>query len=476
MTPRNAKPEVSFPLRNNSAISIIPKATSVTSPGGTRPLSRPGSGPGYRPFEKEAAKRGKPVATGAAKPQVSQVCSLTTQVSLQRVSKAKQDQLDHSSVGENSNSSDSQLRTDQRVEEVRLEDVVGEASSNPEYSPSNSNRDSNNDGDNSLQKHTDDKSQVYGNDHHMSSGQVVQNQHEAITDISSKLENHGSQTDGTDLPKTSEQMMNYGQSFGGQPDKRDSHSDEIIIEEPSPVSSTKLAPPAPVPPMQIPPPPQSQLHQPQPLQPHAAHRTTEMTKNIGEVSNPAVVPLSAGGNSVPAKDRDTRAQDLPQGDPHGLAQGYPYAQYPRYYDYADPRSRSLPSPYGTYFPGVTPHPTNPRLNVDAAKPQIDPAKPSEDRTMMSVPTAYSQSSSAVPKAPVEPNEPKPTETAASTLATATNPSRDDPHVPTAFTHPASSRYPGPYPPAPYDPYSQHYPPAPGSSAAYPPSGEFQYFA
>ena len=473
MAQRNTKPEVSFPLRNNSAISIIPKSTPATSPGGVRPLSRPGSGPGYRPFaDKEIAKRSKPVATGAAKPQVSQV-HLTNQVSLQRVSKAKQDHLDHSSVGENSNSSDSQLRTDQRVEEVRVEDIVGEASSNNEYSPTNSNQiesnESNNDGDNSLQKHTDDKSQVYGSEH-ISTCQGIQTQqhNEVIAEIKSKLDNNLTHSDLKESSK-SEQMANYGQSFSSQLDKRDSHNDEITIEKTSLGNASKLAPPSSVPGIQ-----QPQLHQPQPLQPHA-QRPAEIAKNVVEPSHSATIPLAANAaGATGVKERDTRVQEISPGDPHGLSQGYPYAQYPRYYDYADPRARTLPSPYGTYFPGVTPHPTNPRLNVDSAKPQADLAKPVDDRTTMSGPTAYSQTSSSTAKAPVESSETKTTETAATSLS-ATSASREEAHVPTAFSHPASSRYPGPYPPTPYDPYAQHYPPAPGASAAYPPSGKLSFY-
>lgn len=161
-----------------------------------------------------------------------------------------------------------------------------------------------------------------------------------------------------------------------------------------------------------------------------------------------------------------------QGDPPSVPQGYPYAQYPRYYDYSDPRSRSLSNPYGTYFPGVPPHTANPssRLPVDTTKPPPDLGKPMDERGVMNVPTAYSQVSSITAKTLTSSSaESKSTENSATTTATS---SRDETtHIPTAFSHPTSTRYPGPYPPGPYDPYSQHYPPAPGSSAAYPPAGE-----
>lgn len=124
-SPRSSKtPDVGFPLRNNSAISIIPKSSSSSgSSSSQRPLSRSSSGPSYRPFEKEPARRQRPLVTAAAKPYSSQV-SLGNQVSLSRLPR-KSDEPSPSG-GENSNSSDGQVRTDQRVEEVQVEDIVGD--------------------------------------------------------------------------------------------------------------------------------------------------------------------------------------------------------------------------------------------------------------------------------------------------------------------------------------------------------------
>jgi len=168
-----------------------------------------------------------------------------------------------------------------------------------------------------------------------------------------------------------------------------------------------------------------------------------------------------------------------QSDPTpSVPQGYPYAQYPRYYDYSDPRSRSLSNPYGTYFPGVPPHTANPssRLPVDTTKPQPDLGKPIDERSVMNVPTAYSSQVPTITAKTLTNNsaatESKGTDTTAVTTTMASSSRDEATHIPTAFSHPTSTRYPGPYPPGPYDPYSQHYPPAPGSSAAYPPAGKF----
>lgn len=168
-----------------------------------------------------------------------------------------------------------------------------------------------------------------------------------------------------------------------------------------------------------------------------------------------------------------------QGDSiSSVPQGYPYAQYPRYYDYSDPRSRSLSNPYNTYFPSV-PHTANPnnRLpTVDTIKSQPDLGKPIDERSVMNVPTAYSSQVPSITAKTLTSSatESKGIDAAAmtTTVTSVASSSRDETtHIPTAFSHPTSTRYSGPYPPGPYDPYSQHYPPAPGSSAAYPPAGE-----
>nr|XP_033325111.1 uncharacterized protein LOC117219783 isoform X2 [Megalopta genalis] len=597
MAQRNSsKPEVGFPLRNNSAISIIPKSSSSNQPSG-RSITKPGSGPNYRPFaDKEISKRPKPVATATAKPYLSQV-NLTNQVSLSRLPKVKQEPVDHSTLGENSNSSDGQVRTEQRVEEVRLEDVVAEVSSNTEYSPSNHNRVSNSDIDASMQKSSEENSQVYSSESVMAQG--VQTHHDQTeTELTSKLNKQCSPSIETQVSKANDRLTNYGHAFPNQQDNRDSSNDEIIIEDspqvplqiqtqvhsqipPSQMPSqiTQQVPPqitpqvpqvtsqvqtqiSPQVPLQVPPqiqlqipshvpsqispqvqpqippqgpplvspqvssqispqvssqippqvppqvppqaPPQvsSQMssqvgtqatsstpltplltQQPAPstmqAPPTSSLRSTEAPKGITDSTiGTSATTICTGTNTMTSPkipESNIRETTPMQGEPN-VPQGYPYAQYPRYYDYTDPRSRSLSSPYGTYFPGVPPHTTNPRLPMDATKTQSDLGKPVEDRTMINVPPTYSQVPNTTAKTLANTTESKGTEAVVTTAATTatttatTTTNRDDAHIPTAFSHPTSSRYPGPYPPGPYDPYSQHYPPAPGSSAAYPPSG------
>ncbi|KOC64209.1 Helicase ARIP4 [Habropoda laboriosa] len=529
VTQRNSKPEVGFPLRNNSAISIIPKSSSSNQPSG-RSINKPGSGPNYRPFaDKEASKRPKPVATATAKPYLSQV-TLTNQVSLQRLPKVKQEPVDHSTLGENSNSSDGQVRTEQRVEEVRLEDVVAEVSSNTDYSPPNHNRVTNSDTDTSLQKSSEENNQVYTSD--SVTAQSVQTQHDQTeTELSSKIDKQCSPLIEKEITKTADTLTNYGHSFPTQTEKRDASSDDIIIEDPSPqiqpqVPSqiqpqvqSQVSPQVPpqvslqVPPQlpsqiplqispqlssqgppQIPPqaisqaasqvatqstssgplPPLLTQSIPSTMQvpPTPALRGTEISKSITDSTiGSSTTSMCTGTNTMtsPKTTEPSMRESSMQSEPPNVPQGYPYAQYPRYYDYSDPRSRSLSTPYGTYFPGVPPHAANPRLPMDTAKAQPDLGKPMEERTMMNVPPAYSQVPNTTAKTLVNTTEAKGAE-AMVTTTVATTPTRDDTHIPTAFSHPTSSRYPGPYPPGPYDPYSQHYPPAPGSSATYPPGG------
>ncbi|XP_034183162.2 uncharacterized protein LOC117605678 isoform X1 [Osmia lignaria lignaria] len=551
MVQRNSKPEVGFPLRNNSAISIIPKSSS-SNPTSARSVNKPGGGPNYRPFaDKEASKRPKPVATATAKPYLSQV-NLTNQVSLSRLPKVKQEPVDHSALGENSNSSDGQVRTEQRVEEVRLEDVVAEVSSNTDYSPSSHNRMTNSDTDSSLQKSSEENSQVYSSDSVTAQG--VQTQHDQTeTELTSKIDKQCSPSIEKEVTKTSDTLANYGHAFQTQQEKRDTPNDEIIIEDPpqvppqmqSQLSSqlpsqvpsqippqvppqvspqipsqvpSQVLPQAPsqvpsqisqqVPPQissqvqpqipsQMPPqlssqgPPQipsqvltqstpstplssllSQQPSPSSMQvpPTPTLRGTEVPKGITDSTIGSSAPsVCTGTNTItsPKTVEPSMRETSIQSEPPNMPQGYPYAQYPRYYDYSDPRSRSLSTPYGTYFPGVPPHATNSRLPIDTAKPQPDLGKPIEERTMMNVPPAYSQVPNTTAKTLANTTETKSTETIATTTV-ASAPSREDTHIPTAFSHPTSSRYPGPYPPGPYDPYTQHYPPTPASSAAYPP--------
>ncbi|CAL7951520.1 unnamed protein product [Xylocopa violacea] len=532
MTQRNSKPELGFPLRNNSAISIIPKSSSSNQTSG-RSINKPGSGPNYRPFaDKEASKRPKSVATATAKPYLSQV-NLTNQVSLSRLPKVKQEPVDHSTLGDNSNSSDGQVRTEQRVEEVRLEDVVAEVSSNTTYSPPNHNRVTNSDTDASVQKSSEENSQVYTSDSVTAQG--VQTQHDHTeTELTSKIDKQCSPSIEKEVAKTTDTLTNYGHAFQNQQEKRDTTNDEIIIEDPAPVPpqiqpqvpsqipaqvpqqvpsqvqsqvqshissqlpptippqiapqlssqgppqipsqassqiapqvATQSAPPVPLPSLL------TQQSTPSTMQvpPTPTLRGTEVSKSITEpIIGSTATSVCTGTNTMTSSKtaEPSMRETSIQSDPPNVPQGYPYAQYPRYYDYSDPRSRSLSTPYGTYFPGVPPHTANPRLPMDTAKTQ-DLGKPMEERTMMNVPSAYSQVPNTTAKTLANTTETKGAEVMVTTTV-ATTPTRDDTHIPTAFSHPTSSRYPGPYPPGPYDPYTQHYPPAPGSSATYPPSG------
>ncbi|RLU23909.1 hypothetical protein DMN91_004117 [Ooceraea biroi] len=574
---RSSKPEVSFPLRNNSAISIIPKSSSSNQTS-NRPLNKPSPSPGYKPFgDKEVSKRPKPVATATAKPYLSQV-NLTNQVSLSRLPKVKQEPMDHSTLGDNSNSSDGQVRTEQRVEEVRLEDVVAEVSSNTEYSPSHT-RTTNSDTDTSLPKSSEEGTQVYTSD---TLAQGVQTQHDQTeSELPSTADKQCSPAEKE--PPKSDALMNYNRSFHSQTEKREGSSDDIIIEESSqvtsqmtqqvtpqippqaatqtytttpepisslltsqPVPSTMSVPSAmssmpsgipvsssmpsnmpssipsnmpssislnmpssipssmPVPssmpipssisvpssmpvPSSVPVPSSMPVSSSMPI-PSTPVRGPETPKSIADsqaVSSTASVCTSTNITSLKSTEPTTASirDNMVQGDPTpSVPQGYPYAQYPRYYDYSDPRSRSLSNPYGTYFPGVPPHTANPssRLPVDTTKPQPDLGKPIDERNVMNVPTAYSSQVPSITAKTLTNNstatESKGTDTTAVTTTVASSSRDEATHIPTAFSHPTSTRYPGPYPPGPYDPYSQHYPPAPGSSAAYPPGGAPGYSA
>ncbi|KZC10261.1 Helicase ARIP4 [Dufourea novaeangliae] len=566
---RNSKPEVGFPLRNNSAISIIPKSSSSNQTSG-RPINKPGTGPNYRPFaDKEISKRPKPVATATAKPYTSQV-NLTNQVSLSRLPRVKQEPVDHSTLGENSNSSDGQVRTEQRVEEVRLEDVVAEVSSNTDYSPSNHNRVSNSDTDTSLQKSSEENSQVYASDTVTTQG--VQTQHEQTeTELTSKHNKQCSPSIEKQVMKTNDALTNYGHGFQNQQENRDAPNDEIIIEDPPQVSSqiqtqlpsqmpsqmppqgpphvppqvmpqvtsqvpSQLPPqmspqvppqmspqaqpqiPTPIPPQvpahvqpQIPPQVQSQVspqvtpQMPSQMPPQMSSqvgtqatssapltplltqqstpstmqvppiptlRGTEVTKGITDSTvGSTATSVCTGTNTMtsPKMTESSIRETSMQGEPN-IPQGYPYAQYPRYYDYSDPRSRSLATPYGTYFPGVPPHTSNPRLPVDTTKTQPDLGKPMEDRTMMNVPPTYSQVPNTTAKtlanttetkgAPGYPTYGGPTyNTDYARMYSAFHgpPPPADPYIHRGYappsSHPPNYYPPFPHPPPPYPNYS-----------------------
>lgn len=507
--------EIGFPLRNNSAISIIPKSsTSNTQTQPSRSLVKPGVN--YRPFgEKEVAKRAKPVATAAAKPYSSQINA--NQVSLSRINKQKQDNPNEfASMGENSNSSDSQkVRSEQRVEEVRIEDVVNESGSNSEYSPSS--RPSNSDTDTNMPRPIMENK--------MTPNFPIQSSPARPQGIRTPQDRDMYMTD----PKVNAQKKFEMNRSGFPKDKKTDGSDEIIIEDslqkqhsqhqhlhqhhPHPAQQHQQHPHQHQPVHQpIPQHPQPTRAQHRPISKHSSgvpRVTSDVILSGGKnhnnpgsnlhLTSPSVTPspnISTPSRSKPTSVEPTgpREPTIPSDPTHGLPQGYPYAQYPRYYDYPDPRSRPLVDPYGSYFPPAPPPHT--ATNLPRATPESSPAlQPSAAPVQHSKPvhkeetpkpsnespsTAYSRVNAMpsknshapeVPETPVAKSvDPLPASHPGSASASnAPAPVRDDPHVPTAFSHPSSVRSaypPGPYPPAPYDPYSQHYPPAPASSAAY----------
>ncbi|XP_015123185.1 uncharacterized protein LOC107045422 [Diachasma alloeum] len=398
--PQSQKPEVSFPLRNNSAISIIPK-TPTSAPATPRPLSRPSSGSGYRQFPDKDPKRPKPVIPTPVLRNVNHM-ALNNQVSLQRVS--KKHEMDHS-AGENSNSSDSQPRTDQRVEEVRLEDIVGEAGSNSEYSPSNQRMPQH---ENPEDKHEEMRS--FGGESKVSV-QSVQTQHSE--DAEKRLE-----------PK--EMRPGYGHAY-----QKD--DDEIIIEE-----SVRTPQHSQVQQSVVNPQVQQSVVNPQ-VQQSVVNPQVQSVVNPQNVQGSVQRQEMTPGKMAPMEgshQQGTSVEDQRQSedDPHGrMPQDYPYAEYPRYYEYPDPRARGIAAPgiYGGFYPGGV-----------AKEPK------GEERV-------YPQGSQAV-QAPVP--GPQGEGNAVKTEASAGS-------VPTAFGHPGG-RYPAGYPPAPYEGYGQHYPA--GSAGAYPP--------
>lgn len=481
MVQRNSKAEVGFPLRNNSAISIIPKSSS--SAHGTRPPPKPSAGPGYRPFaDKETARRSRPIATATAKPYLSHV-NITNQVSLSRLPRVKQEPMDHASLGDNSNSSDGPLRTDQRVEEVRLEDVVAEVSSN-EYSRPN--RPLSASVDSSSQKSSEGKSQPYPTEN-VSRVQSVQTQRsqpqQQQLELPPKVDKPVALPEAKEVISQPDSSAAFKGNFPIQkPAKDNLLSDDISLKEPA-----RSAIPAPIPSQPltspIPPPPiQSSIQpsiQPQPPLTQRSMEVPNVIKNLSDSSNSPAVPAPVIPSvPTPLAGLEQSILDVvPQPDPHGVPQGYPYAQYPRYYDYADPRARSLGTPYGGYFPGVPPHVANPRQAPESvvkppAQAQPDLTKPAEETAMINKAADFVPTPSSSAKATVEVAEPKTSETATTANAASAPASREESHTTTAFTHPSAARYPAPYPPGPYDPYAQHYPPAPGPSATYPPGGEF----
>ena len=473
MVHRNSKAEVGFPLRNNSAISIIPKSSSSSQ--GTRPPPKPSAAAGYRPFaDKETAKRSRLIATASAKPYLNQV-NISNQVSLSRLPRVKQEPMDHASLGDNSNSSDGPLRTDQRVEEVRLEDVVAEVSSN-EYSRPN--RPLSASVDSSSQKSSEGKSLPYPTEN-VSRVQSVQTQRRQQPEMLPKIDKPVALPEAKEVSKSDSSAV-FKDNFPSQKPAKDNFSNESNLEESarstilasiSSQSQASSIPPSPI---------QSSIQPSTQSQPPPTQRSMEVsnvTKNLSDSSNSptASAPINTSA-PTPLAGMEQSVLDVPHPDPHGVAQGYPYAQYPRYYDYADPRSRSLGTPYGSYFPGVPPHATNPRQVPEIVKPppqaQPDLAKSTEEATIINKASDFAPNPSSSAKPTVDVTELKAIETVTTTAANVSA-GREESHTTTAFTHPTPARYPAPYPPGPYDPYAQHYPPAPGPSATYPPGGEFK---
>lgn len=416
MSHRKQNAEVGFPLRNNSAISIIPKSsTSPGSGGRPPPLGRPTSGVGFKPFaDKEPTRRPRPVATATAKPYSSHV-NLTNQVSLSRLPRVKQEPIDSSSMGDNSNSSDSQLRTtEQRVEEVRLEDIVGEAGSNSEYARTDSNRSSNADSESTPQKQSEDKdnrTESYTSDINQDTQTNLQcRMNETREDPSLVSVEQQCQTV-NEPAKTS--LKNYRHNFPSHKPQIDSSNDDVILEEPVPAVQPVL----------------------DTINPESVSSTT-----------PRVEP-----------DSPKVTENSPQ--------VYPYSQYPGYYDYPDPRAaRSLAQPYGTYISGVPPQAGSLRPPPEPAKDsRAEPEKPKETRTIPT-PAIASYQQTVNPRGLED--RPSEANNKAKTPVPEPPKPREETHAPTAFSHPTNARYPGPYPPGPYDAYSQHYPAAPGSSTAY----------
>ncbi|XP_011301973.1 uncharacterized protein [Fopius arisanus] len=408
--PQNQKPEVSFPLRNNSAISIIPKTTSTSGPATPRPLSRPSSGSGYRQFPEKDPKRPRPVIPTPVLRNLNQM-ALNNQVSLQRV--PKKHDMDHS-AGENSNSSDSQPRTDQRVEEVRLEDIVAEAGNNPEYSPS-------------TQRIPHDVNS--------------EEKHEEMRSFEPKVSVQSVQTQHSEEKSLDENEMRSGYGYQGKSD------DEIIIEEsvrpPQHQVQQVVNPQV----QQVVNPQVQQVVNPQVQQsvvnPQVQQNNQQGVQNIQSVQNVQRQEMTTGKMPIIEAHPQGQIEDQRQveEDPHGrMPQEYPYAEYPRYYEYPDPRARGITGPgiYGGFYPGTVTKDGTKGEERFTQGPQGTQPPPGEQQ-------------SQVPQ--VEGNGVKSEGTAVAG------------NVPTAFTHPGG-RYPGGYPPTPYEGYGQHYPA--GSTGAYPP--------
>lgn len=274
-------------MRNNSAISITPSSSQTS-----RPLSRVSAGPGYKPFDKEPARRQKPIATAAAKPYCSQV-PLTNQVSLSRLPRVKSEHGDRTSPSENSNSSDSRLGLDQRVDEVRLEDMVGEVSPGISYE-----RHDDVDATGPKAGSSDGDSRSYLLEEGPGRANVQSTpQQEKMDPVTVSVKRVNMMPEVT-KPSSIESRSSFERSLMERKENESTSSDDIVIEEVRSSISGQLT----------------------------SSQGNVNTKPSIELTETSKVPPS-----VPAKEADVANKGMFPEDPHGMHQGYPYAQYPRYF-------------------------------------------------------------------------------------------------------------------------------------------------
>ncbi|KAL7292363.1 hypothetical protein TKK_0013965 [Trichogramma kaykai] len=448
------KEEIGFPLRNNSAISIIPKNTSNNQPqqAPTRPLLMR-TGVNYRPYgEKEVYKRTK--ATTAAKSYVNPV--QTNQISLSRINKPKH--LDNvsetGSIGENSNSCDSQ-KMRPRVEEIHLDDMHDTGSNSMDYSPSSSRR-SNSDTDSNIQRPI------------MEGRPMMQGRPVANFNLGRPP---SAMRHVQDMEQKKFDPYHRPLSQSHPRNKHTNSKDDIHMDD----SSRHLLPR------------QSSLHQTNPH--HQSHlapsqrnlprqmiqrgtgnsprvtsdvRIVKPHENVNSSISQTSLTSPSATTTMPvrakAAESDMALPTPPQTPAHPA---YPYAPYPRYFDYGARPPINDPYGYSAY-------------SAPASKAVDEVANPGAE------PPHYPRVSSALPQKKVTSNKNN-TATGVDnkSLSKSKTAAKEEQPTPTAFSHPSSVRSaypPAPYPPPSYDPYSQHYSsaPAPGSSTSYPPPAPVGY--
>ncbi|CAB0033368.1 unnamed protein product [Trichogramma brassicae] len=442
------KEEIGFPLRNNSAISIIPKNTSNNQPqqAPTRPLLMR-TGVNYRPYgEKEVYKRTK--STTAAKSYVNPV--QTNQISLSRINKPKH--LDNvsetGSIGENSNSCDSQ-KMRPRVEEIHLDDMHDTGSNSMDYSPSSSRR-SNSDTDSNIQRpimegrpmmqgrpvanfnlgrspsamrHVQDMEQKKFDPYHRPSSQS----HPRNKHTNSKDDIHMDDSSRHLLPRQSSLHQTNPQHQSHLPPSQRNLPRQMIQRGTG--NSLRVTSDVRI------------------VKPHENVNSSISQTNLTSPSATTTMPVRAK-----AAESDMALPTPPQTPAHSA---YPYAPYPRYFDYGARPPINNPYGYSAY-------------SAPASKPIDEVANPGAE------PPNYPRVSSALPQKKVTSNKNN-TATGVDnkSLSKSKTAAKEEQPAPTAFSHPSSVRSvypPAPYPPPTYDPYSQHYSsaPAPGSSTSYPP--------